>query len=143
VEEIPATSRTAGPAPARFTADRLVIEPVVEKLWGPLPFVTRRGNDAVVAISVVNTGGEAGTFTTALVLDGEVVGWRDVRLAPGEQKQIRFLVGNISRGTHWVSLSGFTGTFTSSTRVNWELVAAAGFVAVGLTCVIAGRLRRK
>lgn len=142
VEERPATVRPARQAGAHFTADRLVIEPVVERLWGRLPFVTRRGNDAVIAISVVNTGDEGGTFTTALVLDGEVIGWRDVGLAPGEQKQVRFLVGNITRGTHWVSLSGFTGTFTSSLRVNWGLVAAAGCVALGLSCIAADRMKR-
>jgi len=142
VEETPTAVDDSGRAPAHFTADRLVVRPLTERTWGPLPFVTRRGSDAVVAITVANTGEEGGLFTAALVLDGEVMGWRDVFIPAGEQKQIRFRVANVTMGTHWVSLAGFTATFTASQRVNWGLVAVAGFAALGLACIAAERLRR-
>jgi hypothetical protein len=142
VEDAPETTMAERVSPARFTADRLVIEPLVEKLWSPLPFLVKRGSDAVVGITVENTGAEAGTFTAALVLDGEVLGWRDVGFAPGQRKEVRFRLGNLSRGTHWVSLAGFTGTFTASRSINWCLIAAAGCTALGLTCILADRLRR-
>lgn len=126
--------------PVRFTADRLVIEPVVERLWGRLAFVTRRGIDVFVAIDVTNVGQEAGTFAAALVLDGEVTGWRDVRFQAGERKQVRFRLYNLPRGTHWVSLAGFTGTFTSSRSVDWYRIAATGFTALVLAGAAAGWL---
>ncbi|MFW6055843.1 MAG: hypothetical protein ACOC9B_00835 [Chloroflexota bacterium] len=143
VEETPATEHASGLMPAHFTADRLVIKPVVQRLWGPLPFVTRRGIDVAVAIIVANTGEEAGLFTAALVLDGEVMGWRDVRIGAGEQRDVSFLVENVSRGTHWVSLAGFTATFISSRSINWPLIVAAGCVAAGAAAIIARQLDRR
>ncbi len=140
MDETPATEHQSETVPAHFTADRLVIKPVVQKLWGPLPFVTRRGIDVAVAITVANTGEEAGLFTAALVLDGEVMGWRDVRIGAGEQRDVTFLVENVSRGTHWVSLAGFTATFVSSRSINWPLIVAAGCAAAGVAAIVARRL---
>lgn len=139
MEDTSAMAHSTAHPSARFTADRLVIEPIVERLGGRLGCITKRGVDAVVAIVAENEGEAAGIFTAALVLDGEVMGWRDVRVAPGERKQVKFLLGNLSSGTHWVSLAGFTGTFTTSQRINWPAVAVLSCAAVGVGVALACR----
>jgi hypothetical protein len=139
-EATPEATSSTETGPARFTAEKLIIEPLVEQLCGPFAFVTKNGRNVRVSIDVLNTGDEPGMFTAALILDGEVVSWWDVKFRAAEWKRLSFRLGNVPKGDHWVSLAGFTGTFASSEMVNWGRVAVAGLAGLCLTCVAAKRL---
>jgi hypothetical protein len=114
---------TPAAQPADICGRGLRIEPAVEKLWGPLPFVTRTGNTVTVVATIENVGDEPGTYTAELLLNNEVVGSQDVSLAAGEKKQVRFVMSGVSAGSYDVRIGELSGTFTSTREVTWCVIA--------------------
>ncbi|MBE9506397.1 MAG: hypothetical protein IMY84_06220, partial [Chloroflexi bacterium] len=147
VEEAPAPTPTptppAGPSPARFTGDGLLIQPAVEELWAPLVFLTRSGRNVTVTATIINGGEEEGTYTAELSLNGEIVGSQDVTVPGGESKLVKFRLSNVARGDYKIGIAGLSGTFSSSQQVNWWLIGSLiGLAALGLGILVA-RMRRK
>jgi len=129
-------------APAQFLASELSIQPSVKTYWGPLAYVIRRGKEVVVSASIVNDGGRAGTYSAELLLNGKVIGTQSVPLSTGEQKQVRFHVADVARGSYSVTLAGLEGAFTSDRSINWWLIAVTLCVLLGTIYTVDRRLRR-
>jgi PKD repeat protein len=147
VSEAPAAVITpavpAGSRPATFAGSNLQIEPAVERLWGPLTFITRTGNSVTITAIVENVGNESGIYVAELMLNGKVVGSQDVSLAGGEQKQVRFVVSRIAAGDYRVQIGELSGAFTSEREVTWWLIAVVIALAAGLAGWFALHQRRK
>ena len=70
------------------------------------------GQPVTVSINVTNTGGETGTYTVNLMLDGLQNQAESVKLAAGETKTVQFTISGADEGTHIVGVGSLEGTFT-------------------------------
>ncbi|MFW6056277.1 MAG: CARDB domain-containing protein, partial [Chloroflexota bacterium] len=145
VEEAPAPSPTPasqseGP---EFSSSNLVVSPMMQKLWGPVPFVLRTGHDATISATISNTGDAEGTYTAELKFDGTTVGTQEVTLGSGESKQVRFEVSNLKNGEYKITLGTLTGNLTSQSEVNWWLLGGLMAVIVGTAALIFARERKR
>ena len=70
------------------------------------------GQPITVFINVTNTGGETGTYTVNLMLDGTQNQDQSVKLASGETKTVQFTISGADEGTHIVGVGSLEGTFT-------------------------------
>jgi uncharacterized repeat protein (TIGR01451 family) len=119
--------------PAHFVPSGLSIVPSVEKLS---VFVTKTGEGATITTNVVNDGGQGGTYTVELKLNGEAVDTEIVTLAAGQSKQVSFTVSELKYGQYEVEVAGLTDTFTTSRTITWWLIiviiAAVGLIIWGV-----------
>jgi len=119
--------------PAHFVASGLNIEPTVEKLS---VFVTKTGESATITASVANDGGQGGTYTAELKLNGETVDTKTVTLSAGQSRQVSFTVSELEYGQYEVEVAGLADTFTTSRAVAWWLIliiiAAVGLIIWGV-----------
>jgi hypothetical protein len=131
---------TPPPQPARFTASGLNIEPSVEKSV----FMTRTGESVTITANVANKGGQEGTYTVELKLNGETVDTEIVTLAAGQSRPVTFTVPELEPGQYDVEVAGLTDTFTASRTITWWLILII-IVAVGLIIwgVVWGTRRRR
>jgi nucleoside-triphosphatase THEP1 len=93
---------------------------------------------------VANDGGQEGTYTVELKLNGEAVDTKIVTLGTGQSKQVSFTVSELDYGQYEVDVAGLSDTFTTSRTITWWLIiviiAAIGLIIWG---VVWGRKRRK
>ena len=126
--------------PAHFVAGGLNIEPSVEKLS---VFVTKTGESATITTNVVNDGGQGGTYTVELKLNGEAVDTEIVTLGAGQSKQVSFTVSELEYGQYDVEVAGLSDEFSTSRTITWWLIiviiAAVGLIIWG---VVWGTRRR-
>jgi len=64
-----------------------------------------RGDNVGVEVTIRNEGGSDGTFTTKLILDGEVVAQKDVSITPNNDRQVTFDRQIEDRGTYSVKVN--------------------------------------
>ncbi|TEU16742.1 MAG: hypothetical protein E3I25_04365, partial [Dehalococcoidia bacterium] len=132
---------TPPPQPAHFVPSGLSIEPSVEKLSA---FVTKTGESVTITANIANDGGQEGTYTVELKLNGEAVDTKIVTLGTGQSKQVSFTVSELNYGQYEVDVAGLSDTFTTSRTITWWLIiviiAAIGLIIWG---VVWGRKRRK
>ncbi|TET41253.1 MAG: hypothetical protein E3J60_05110, partial [Dehalococcoidia bacterium] len=132
---------TPPPQPAHFVPSGLSIEPSVEKLSA---FVTKTGESVTITANIANDGGQEGTYTVELKLNGEAVDTKIVTLGTGQSKQVSFTVSELDYGQYEVDVAGLSDTFTTSRTITWWLIiviiAAIGLIIWG---VVWGRKRRK
>ena len=117
------------PAPASFVASTLNIEqsPLV---WKNI-FVGVTGEDVTITANVANNGGQEGTYTAELKLNGKTVDTKEVTLAAGQSQQVSFTVSGMDYGQYEVEVAGLSGEFTVSRSINWWLIIGI-ILAVGL-----------
>jgi hypothetical protein len=131
---------TPPPQPARFTASGLNIVPSLEKSV----FMTRTGESVTITANVANDGGQEGTYTVELKLNGETVDTETVTLAAGQSRQVSFTVPELEYGQYDVEVAGLTDAFTTSRTITWWLIlvviAAIGLIIWG---VVWGTRRRR
>jgi hypothetical protein len=131
---------TPPPQPANFVASGLNIVPSVEKTI----FVTKTGESVTITANVANDGGQGGTYTAQLKLNGQIVDTETVTLGAGQSKQVSFTVSELDYGQYEVEVAGLDGDFTASRTITWWLIiviiAAIGLIIWG---VVWGRRRRK
>jgi hypothetical protein len=129
------------PPPAHFVASGLNIEPSVEKTI----FVTMTGESVTITASVANDGGQEGTYTVELKLDGETVDTETVTLGAGQNQQVSFTVSGLDYGQHEVEVTGLPGEFTTSRTITWWLIilliVAFGLIIWGVVWAIRRRRR--
>jgi len=116
-------------------ASGLSIVPSVEKIWEPVTFVTRTGDNVAITANIANDGGQEGTYTVALKLNGETVDTRTVTLNAGQSQQVSFTLSDVDYGHYEVQIVDETGTFTASRTVNWWLIIG---IVVGIGLIIWG-----
>ncbi len=122
------------PAPAAFTSSSLSIS--------PLEIDT--GQTVTISISVANTGGESGSYTVVLKIDGVKEAEETVTIAAGESQDVSFSVTREEAGTYSVDVSGLTGSFTVKEKVVPPVVPKPitwwVWLLVGLGVVVIGGL---
>ncbi|MGQ9546750.1 MAG: PKD domain-containing protein, partial [Dehalococcoidia bacterium] len=135
---------TPPPPPARFVPSGLKIDPSEEKIWEAVTFVTRTGETVTISANIANKGGEEGTYTAVLKLDGETKGTKTVTLAAGQSESVSFTVSGLDYGQHEVDLAGLPGEFTTSRTIQWWLIIVL-IVALGLIIwgAVWGRRKRR
>ena len=133
---------TPPPPPAHFVPSGLSIAISVEKIWEPVTFVTKTGESVTITANVANDGGQEGTYTVELKLNGETVETKTVTLGAGESQPVRFTVSGLDYGQHEVDVAGLSGEFTTSRTITWWLIIVI-IVAIGLISwgVVWGRRR--
>jgi hypothetical protein len=89
-------------APASFKVSDLNISPESVKI----------GEDVTITVKVTNTGGEKGSYTVTLKIDGEVEDEEAVTLNSAEAKNVSFDVSTSQEGTFDVDVDGLGGSFT-------------------------------
>lgn len=119
------------PPPPHFVASALGILTSVEKIWDPITFVTITGESATITATVVNDGGQEGSYEVTLKLNGQTVDSETVTLAAGESRQVTFTVAGLGYGRYEVELAGLRGAFSVSRTINWWLITAL-VVVIGL-----------
>jgi hypothetical protein len=136
VEVVPVTP----PPPANFVGSGLNIEPSVEKTT----FVTKTGESVSITANVANDGGQEGTYTVELKLDGETVDTEIVTLGAGQSQGVSFTLSGMDYGQHEVEVAGLSDEFTTSRTITWWLIIVI-IVAIGLIIwgVVWGRRRRR
>ena len=107
-------------------------------------FVTKTGESVTITANVVNDGGQSGTYTVELKLNGQIVDTKTVTLGAGQNQQMSFSRSGLNDGQYDVNVAGLSGTFTASRTINWWLIILI-IVAVGLIIwgVVWGRRRRR
>jgi len=130
--------------PAHFVPSGLSIVTSVERLWEPITFVTKTGESVTITANVANDGGQEGTYTVELKLNGETVDTRIVTLGAGQTQQVSFTVSEMDYGQYEVEVAGLSGEFTTSRTITWWLIIGI-IVAIGLISwgVVWGRRRRR
>lgn len=71
--------------------------------------MTEPGDDVNVIVKVANTGGQRGTYTVVLKVNGETIETQDVTLAAGASQEVRlnFAAGKVD--TYEVTVGNLTG----------------------------------
>ena len=118
------------PLPPTFTPSSLRVSPDQADI----------GETVTISISVANTGGEAGSYTVTLKIDGVVEETKEVTVDAGASTGVNFTTSRDEAGTYSVDVNGLTGSFTVKEEVipppptNWPLIGGiiGGVIVVGL-----------
>ena len=94
--------------PAAFSVSSLSVSPRLE---------VEPGETVTITVSVANTGGESGSYTVVLKIDGVKEAEERVTIAAGESQTVSFSVTREEAGTYFVDVSGLTGSFTVKEEV--------------------------
>ena len=132
------------PPQAHFVPSGLNIVTSVERIWEPVTFVTKTGESVSITANVANDGGQEGTYTVVLKLNGEAVDTKIVTLGAGQSQQVSFTLSEMDYGQYEVEVAGLSGEFTTSRTITWWLILVI-IVAIGLIIwgVVWGRRRRR
>jgi len=128
---------TSPPQPAHFVGSGLNIETSVETGI----FVTKTGESVDITANVANDGGQEGTYTVELKLDGETVDTEVVTLGAGQSQWVSFTLSGMDYGQHEVEVAGLSDEFTTSRTITWWLILII-ILAIGLIIWGAVRVRR-
>ena len=114
-------------APAAFSVSDLSLQPAQVK----------PGEAVTISASVANTGGEPGSYTVVLKIDGVKEAEKTVTIAAGESLDVSFSVTKEEADTYTVTVDGLSGSFTvapAEPLVNWPLIGGiiGGVIAVAL-----------
>jgi hypothetical protein len=131
------------PPPAHFVATGPTITTSERKIWERVTFVTKTGETVTITANVANDGGQEGTYSVALKLNGQTVDTKTVTIGAGQSKQVSFTQSGLDYGQYEVEVAGLRGEFTASRTINWWLIIGI-IVAIGLIIwgVAWGRRRR-
>jgi PKD repeat protein len=119
------------PAPAHFVPSGLSIVPSVERIWESVTFVTKTGESVTITANVLNDGGEEGTYTVELKLNGETVDTEIVTLGAGQSQPVSFTISGLDYGQYEVEVAGLSGDFRTSRTITWWLIVVI-IVVIGL-----------
>jgi len=91
------------PAPAAFSVSYLSVSPRLE---------VEPGETVAITVLVANTGGESGSYTVVLKIDGVKEAEETVTVAAGESQDVSFSLTRDEPGTYSVAVDGLSGSFT-------------------------------
>jgi len=141
------------PVAATFAASDLFIAPTEVDI----------GETVYITILITNTGGQSGSYTILLKINGVKEAEDSVTLAPGRSQDVAFTVTKEDAGSYSVVVDGLSGSFTvvalppppappppappvappPPPGVNWAIVGPIIAVAVFLAIFLPLRQRRK
>ena len=121
------------PEPAAFSVSSLSV----------LPAEVEPGEAVTIAVSVANTGGESGSYTVVLKIDGVKEAEETITVAAGESQDVSFSMTREEADTYAVAVDGLSGSFTvvapvvvplAKPGINWPLIGGiiGGVIVVGL-----------
>jgi len=90
------------PAPARFTFSSLEVS----------PSQVTPGEEVTISVLVANTGGESGSYTVVLKIDGVKEAEERVTISAGRSQEVSFSVTKEEADTYAVTVDGLIGSFT-------------------------------
>ncbi len=90
------------PAPAAFSVSSLSV----------LPAEVEPGETVTITMSVANTGGESGSYTVVLKINGVKGAEETVTIAAGESQDVSFSVTREEADSYTVAVNGLSGSFT-------------------------------
>ena len=96
---------------AKFEVSSLTLSKTVAKV----------GEEVTVSVEVRNVGGASGTYRAVLVINGEKVQEREVRLAPGEVRMVTFVVVGNTNGTYTIEVDKLTKSLKVLTPATFRL----------------------
>jgi len=121
------------PEPAAFSVSylsgpRLEVEP---------------GESVTITVLVANIGGESGSYTVVLKVEGVKEAEERVTIAAGESQDVSFSVTREEAGSYTVAVDGWSGSFTvvaeeeevpTKPGINWALIGGiiGGVIVAGL-----------
>jgi len=121
--EVPPPAPTPPPpAPASFELSNLQITPSQFEIWQTVTFVIKIGEEVTISADVTNRGGQEGSYTAILKINGETEGTQEITLRPGQSEQVVFTVSDNGPGQYVVTIDSLSGEFTSSLWINWWLI---------------------
>ena len=115
--------------PAAFSVSFLSVSPQLE---------VEPGETVAITVFVANTGGESGSYTVVLKIDGVKEAEETVTVAAGDSQDVSFSVTKEEAGSYTVAVNGLSGSFTVVALppgVNWPLIGgiiAAAVIVAGL-----------
>jgi len=128
------------PEPAAFSVSYLSVSPRLE---------VEPGETVTITVLVANTGGESGSYTVVLKIDGVKEAEETVTVAAGESQEVSFSVTREDPGDYTVDVDGLSGSFTvllpvKPPGINWPLIGGiiGGVIVVGLGVFFFVRRRR-
>ena len=134
-------------AAAHFVISDLSIEPSGSFVGvGNVAFRIEQGKNVTVSADIANDGGQAGNYSTSLVINGEALSTRDVTLGPGQGQEVTFILSEIEPGQYVVQMDDQRGEFTVVRWTNWPLIAglavAFGFLVWAIWYLVYRKRRR-
>jgi len=125
-------------APAAFSVSDLSLQPAQVK----------PGEAVTISALVANTGGEPGSYTVVLKIDGVKEAEKTVTIAAGDSQEVSFSVTKEDADTYTVTVDGLIGSFTvapAKLPINWPLIGGiiAGVIVIGLIIFFVIRRRRE
>ncbi|MBA7713512.1 hypothetical protein ES703_122515 [subsurface metagenome] len=122
------------PEPADFSVSYLSVSPRLE---------VEPGETVTITMLVANTGGESGSYTVVLKIDGVKEADESVTIAAGESQDVSFSVTREDPGDYTVAVDGLSDSFTvvapeeeAKPGVNWPAIGGG----IGGAVVVAGLL---
>jgi len=109
--------------PAAFALDTLRISPSAIRIWYPLTFVIRTGEDTTVTIFIANFGGQEGIYVANLKQNGAIIATHDIFLFPGQGRVTIFDISGIEPGDYTIEIGDWSAEFSSTLWINWWLIA--------------------
>jgi len=119
------------PEPAAFSVSYLSFSPLE----------VEPGEAVTITVLVANTGGESGSYTVVLKIDGVKEAEETVTLAAGESQDVSFSATREEPGNYTVTVDGWSGSFTvlllvEPPGINWALIGGI----IGGVVIVAGLL---
>jgi len=115
---------------AKFTVTNLSISPIE----------VEQGQKVTISAAVTNSGGNPGSYTATLKIDGSVVETKSFTLNAGESQKVSFTIAKESTGNHTVELDGLAGTFkvvtSASGRLFIEIKSATSYIGRGYNATL-------
>ncbi|MDO9580697.1 MAG: CARDB domain-containing protein, partial [Bacteroidales bacterium] len=103
----PTPGEGAAAAPAAFSISSLTISPSEVYV----------GEAVTISFSVANTGGQSGSYTVTLKINGVVEATKEVTVAAGKSESVSFTTSKNVAGTYSVDVNGLTGSFIVKEKV--------------------------
>jgi hypothetical protein len=133
------------PAPAAFKVDNLQITPSQFRLWRPVTFVVKTGEEVAISAYVTNYGGQEGKYTAILKVNGATQATKEITIGSGQGQQVTFTLTENEPGLYTVDIGGLSGEFVTSLWTNWWLMGGilAGLIVIGWLSWYYGYYRRR
>ena len=112
-------------SPPAFKLSNLSITPSSE-YWRLLALAERTGETVTITLDVMNNGGQQGTYTAILKVNGKIREVKVISLEPGQTQNIDFIVAGNEPGSYLVEIGDLSGEFESALWIKWWLIS--GFV---------------
>ncbi|GAH01996.1 unnamed protein product, partial [marine sediment metagenome] len=112
------------------------------------PLEVEPGEAVTITVLVANIGGESGSYTVVLKIDGVKEAEETVTIAAGESREVSFSATKEEAGDYTVAVDGWSGSFTvvapeeeeeevpTKPGINWALIGGI----IGGVVVVAGLL---